>query len=700
LPELERGEQTPSTLRELGRCLHTLKGAAGAVGLGQIAEFVHRLEDLNQAAIGTAGPVDSELLLGAHELLLQLEHVIVHLTDSVPGDLDATVDHAELAADGAGPADASLGLSSSALLGDAVVGDVDETVRVPIARLGELMDLVAELLVLNGPRSSLATRVKDFASTVRVSRNRLAGSIDRLCELQAGKSIEETQPPDQSLELTDHDQEFLGVVRHLSEQGDDLLILAENLRGVAVPMADDADIAARLTRHLWDLLHEIRVVPIRPLLQRLARVARAAAKIEGKQVQVVLEGEDALLDRLVQDKVFEPLLHIVRNAVGHGIEQPADRTAAGKDYEGTVWITAVQDEDTLTFTVRDDGRGLDYASIERRARTLGLLHGDAKPDVERLREFIFRSGFSTRAGADALSGRGVGMDIVSSEVTRLQGTVRLQSEPGQGTSVTVRLPARISLEQAMVVLVEGQRFALPLKSVDRDAVEGEPGPISARLQGEPLSARGVLGYPASPPGAVPVGLPVLIGREVRELLVDKVEGPRELVARPLNPLLADHPVVSGTSLAADGELVLLLDPGRLATHQNRLPIPSRGRAAAVLVVDDSISVRRTLVNYLTALGLEVDQAGDGVEALKLMMERAYRLVITDLDMPRKDGFQLLVDIEKDPKVAATPVIVSSARFDEKTRQSVLRLGARAVIPKPVGMEKLAEVIAPLINVAG
>ena len=270
LPELERGEQTPSTLRELGRCLHTLKGAAGAVGLGQLAEFVHRLEDLNQDAIGTTGPVNSELLLGAHDLLLQLEHVIVHLTDSVPGDPDATVDHADAVADDAVSSVAPASPSSSVLLGDAVVSDVDETVRVPIARLGELMDLVAELLVLNGPRSSLATRVKDFASTVRSSRNRLAGSIDQLCELHAGKSIEEAQPPDQAADSADRDQAFLGVVRHLSEQGDDLLILAENLRGVAVPMADDADIAARLTRHLWDLLHEIRVVPIRPLLQRLA----------------------------------------------------------------------------------------------------------------------------------------------------------------------------------------------------------------------------------------------------------------------------------------------------------------------------------------------------------------------------------------------------------------------------------------------
>ncbi|MBV8487715.1 MAG: response regulator, partial [Planctomycetaceae bacterium] len=661
-----------------------------------------RLEDLNQAAIDTTGPVNSELLVGTHDLLLQLEHAIVQLTGSVPGDPDATVDHADAVADGSVSLEAPASPSSSVLLGDAILSDVDETVRVPITRLGELMDSVAELLVLNGPRSSLATRVKDFATTVRCNRNRLACCIDQLCELHAAKSIEEALPADQAADSADRDQAFLGVVRHLSEQADDLLILAENLRGVAVPMADDADIAARLTRHLWELLQDIRVVSIRPLLQRLARVARAASKIEGKQVRVVLEGEDALLDRLMQDKVFEPLLHIVRNAVGHGIERPADRTASGKDPEGTVWITAVQAEDTLTFTVRDDGRGLDYARIEQRARDLGLLHGDERPDVDRLTEFIFRSGFSTRAGADALSGRGVGMDIVSSEVTRLQGTVRLQSEPGQGTSVTVRLPAQISLEQAMVFSVDGQHFALPLKSVDLEAAvsEGELSASSSRGQGEPLCARSVLGYPARPPGMVPVGLPVLIEREVRELLVDKIEGPYELVARPLNPLLADHPVVSGTSLAVDGELVLLLDPSRLATYQNRLPIPSLGHVAAVLVVDDSISVRRTLVNYLTALGLEVDEAGDGVEALKFMKERAYCFVITDLHMPRKDGFQLLADLEKDSKLATTPVIVSSARFDEKTHQSVLRLGAKAVLPKPVGMEKLAEVIAPLINVAG
>ncbi len=701
LSQLERGEHVASASHELGHSLHTLKGAMGAVGLVRLAESVHHLEDLNQSAMNTMRGVHPGLLLGLHDLLLHAEQVVAHLSDSPASHLEPSSDRSDAPVGEGYSPDASGNFSPRVVLGETHSGDLDETVRVPITRLGELMDLVAELLVLNGPRLDLASRVKQFSSAVRSSRNRLASSVDRLCEIRSSRGLElngfEAPLGDQS----DADQEFHGLVHHFTEQSDDLLILAENLRAVAVPMADDADNSTRLTRQLWDLLHEIRVVSVRPLLQRLARVARAAAKIEGKQIQVVLEGEDAPLDRLVQDRVFEPLLHVVRNAVGHGIEQAIDRAKAGKDPVGKITLKAVQEEDTLILTVEDDGSGLDYASIERKARELGLLSDDEHADVERLQEMVFRPGFSTRAGADALSGRGVGMDIVSSEVARLQGTVLLRSEARRGTGVTVRLPARISLEQAMVVRMDGQSFAFPLKSIDCESTLD--GTAITRVKdagrGEPLSARSVLGLPPEPPGMARISLPMFIGREVREVLVDKIEGPRELVVRPLNPLLAEHPIISGTSLASDGELILMLNPNRLAAENLRAPAVSVGPAAAVLVVDDSISVRRSLVRHLKALGLEVEEAGDGVEAWKKFRERIYCLVITDLDMPRMDGFQLLAELAKDSLGSSTPVIVSSARSDERTRRRVLQLGARALLAKPVGMEKLAEVIGPLLSVA-
>ena len=205
---------------------------------------------------------------------------------------------------------------------------------------------------------------------------------------------------------------------------------------------------------------------IRGLFQRLARVAHDAARVEGRQVDVVMVGEETGLDRAVQDKAFEPLLHVVRNAVGHGIEAPADRLASGKSAAGRITLEARREGNTLVVSVQDDGRGLDHEAIAAKARSLGLLLPDEKPSTERLNNLIFHSGFSTKGQANAISGRGVGMDVVAREVGLLKGTIELQTERGRGTRLTIRLPARLALETAMIVRVDGQAFALPVAQIE------------------------------------------------------------------------------------------------------------------------------------------------------------------------------------------------------------------------------------------
>jgi chemotaxis protein histidine kinase CheA len=493
-------------------------------------------------------------------------------------------------------------------------------------------------------------------------------------------------------------------------------------------MADHGDALSRLTIQLWDELQAIRIVAIRGLFQRLIRVAHDAARVEGRQVEVVTVGEETGLDRAVQDKAFEPLLHVVRNAVGHGIELPSDRLKAGKAATGKVTLEARREGNTLVIAVSDDGRGLNHDAIAAKARRLGLLSADERPSVERLNNLIFHSGFSTKQDVSAISGRGVGMDVVASEVSLLKGTIELQTESGRGTRLTIRLPARLALETTMIVRVDGQAFALPVAQIDH-AQPFEPDQETGQSRKEPgeqgvsftqfrdrripvVQAREMLGITSTLAAEWPKLLVVRLGAGLIGLVVDAIEGTEELVIKSLGSLLAGHPVISGTGMSVTGEVISILNlsvlerwigEGASNGSLGFSPLANQEGAVpgfAVLVVDDSISVRKVVARQLRVLGFDVDEVSDGLEALARLRSRAYGLVVTDLEMPRLDGFELVAEMRRMGVLATTPVVVASTRVDEGTRNRVLALGARAFLPKPVDPTALASTVGTLLQRVG
>jgi chemosensory pili system protein ChpA (sensor histidine kinase/response regulator) len=678
--EWDQAENRPERLQELGRCLHTLKGAAGSVGFADLARRVHDLEDRLDDAAAVAATLP--------EVLSSLEHVLRGGPFAV-GDERATppLARGEAAAVRApGPAPPT--------------GGAEAWIRIACGKIDELMDLASELIAGSGLWTARAAALKELADSARAARQRLFTSLDRLRE----QVLAQKNPDDRGATAS--------LLNRLAEQASDLADLAEAHRAWAAPLADEGEALARSAHRLWEALQAIRVVPVRGLFQRLARVAREAADAEGRRVEVVLIGEEAGVDRSIQEKAFEPLLHIVRNAVSHGIEPAEQRLAAGKPRLGRVTLEARREGPTLVLGVRDDGRGIDYEAVAAKGRRLGLLRPGEPATVDRLNGLLFHTGFSTRSQASAVAGRGVGMDVVAREVGRLSGTIELSSRPGAGTTVTVRLPTRVALDAALVVRVAGARVALPLASIEQvlpsSAWAGagwlSGGAVRWREETLPLlSARAVLGISATDAPACPK---LLIARaaEARVALgVDAIEGPRPLVVKPVGPLLAGHPWVSGLSLAPDGELVLMLDPAGLARRRPQ-PAPSASVAAprvarparAALVVDDSISVRRSLGRQLRALGYEVEEAVDGLAALWKLRQRSYHVMISDLEMPRMDGFALLEELGREGIAATTPVVISSTRCDPETRRRALDRGARAFLAKPVTPETLAATLEPLI----
>ncbi len=728
---LGRGQRQAETLHELGRCFHTLKGAAGSVGLLQLAALVHAMEEQLDAASGTAGDGLIDLL---HRLLHYLEGVFIALRRGGPGTSEPVVmppvtsavaiNARPFAASASSsptpsppppssaptPAPALVPTQTAPASADGSAGE--GPVRVSAERVDELMDLASELISRRGLWTAQAGRMKEFAALARTSRNRMLASIDRLRDLPPPprSSSPFSEPP---IRRGDHHADLPELIRRITEQAEDLVELSDAAQAIAKPLSDNSDALARLSLHLWESLQAIRIVPVRGLFQRLARVAHDAARVEGRHVEVVMVGEETGVDRAVQDKAFEPLLHVVRNAVCHGIETPDERRKVGKAASGRVTLEAVRSGNTLVLSVRDDGRGLDYDAIAAKGCRLGLIGPGDAPTVERLNALIFQSGFSTREAANAIAGRGVGMDVVSQEVGRLHGSVSLVSRTGEGTRLSLSLPARLALQQAMVFRVDDQAFALPVELIDlaqpfeaRDVnTSGSRTSVKIRDAWVPLTlSREALALATTLPVSCPKLLLIRAEGSPVAVLVDSIDGTSELVVKPLGPLLAGHPLVSGTSLSVTGEVILALDPPGLAIG----PRAGRSRAETVtsqprddpkgppiLVVDDSISVRKVVARHLRALGHEVEEVSDGLEALGKIRGQSYGLVFSDLEMPRMDGYELLAELNRLEIAPAVPVIIASTRSDPETRRRVLALGAREFISKPIDPEILAVTVRGL-----
>jgi CheY-like chemotaxis protein len=463
--------------------------------------------------------------------------------------------------------------------------------------------------------------------------------------------------------------------------------------------------------------------------------------VEGRQVEVVLRGEETSLDRSMLDRAYEPLLHIVRNAVGHGLEPPDERSRLGKPRAGRVVLEARREGHSFAISVEDDGKGLDYEAIAAKGIRLGLLDPAGIPDIPRLNSLIFEPGFSTRQEASAIAGRGVGMDVVAQEVNRLRGTIELSSRPGYGTRFTIRLPGRLSIESTMIVRINGQVVGIPVAHIDRVCNVDPKTSLVGRAWSEATSdgslQRPLVGLNTPPEEpALPPDLPIVVVNEspgrtansskawpkllvVRSegrsigLVVDCIDGVEELVIRPPGPLLAGHPLISGTSLSTSGEVILIYNSSGLARATFQGDAAERslfGEESAllrsaetreeigprVLVVDDSISVRRLLARQLRNLGFQVDEVTDGLQALGRLRDRSYDLIVTDLEMPRLDGFTLLAELRRVESMASIPVVVASTRDDRETRRRVRELGAREFLAKPVDPFDLIRSIKPLL----
>jgi len=470
---------------------------------------------------------------------------------------------------------------------------------------------------------------------------------------------------------------------------------------------------------LLEAMRRMRMMPASSILDLFPRMVRDLAEEQGKEVAWAAQGADLEVDRKVLDTIKEPLIHLVRNAIDHGIELPEVRVQAGKPRRGRVAVNiALLEGQRIELCLEDDGGGIDPARVRAaavRARLLTAEEAEALGDAEAL-DLIYRSRLSTSPIITDVSGHGLGLAIVKERVERLGGQIDVETHVGTGTTVRMILPASIATFRGILVRTSGQSFLLPTEAVERairlapDALQHVEGREAIRWNGHALAITHlseILGLPAESPNlhSPSLGIIVRSGEDRIGLLVDDILGEQEVLVKELGPPLVRVRNIAGAGLLGTGQVVLILRPADLLrsireTPRSSAPLATpqdKVRPPVLLVVDDSITTRVMEQNLLEAAGYQVRVAVDGVDAWTLLKSEAFDLVVSDVDMPRMDGLELTARIRADRRLADLPVVLVTALESREDKERGVEVGANAYIVKSsFDQSNLLEIIRRLV----
>ena len=508
--------------------------------------------------------------------------------------------------------------------------------------------------------------------------------------------------------------------RALAESVSDLVSLHDMLEDSVRQAESLLTQQSRVSSDLQEGLMQTRMTPFGSAAPRLRRVVRAAAAETGKKarLQLRMAGSSDQLDRNVLERITVPLEHMLRNAVAHGIESPRRRRKLGKSEEGEIAVTVEAEATEFVIRVQDDGAGIDVDAVRQRAVERGLITADEEVEPQRLLQFIRESGFSTATAVTGLAGRGVGMDVVNSEIKQIGGSMEIETERGKGARFTIRIPFSLAVMQAIGVNVGDRVFQIPLNSV-AGVARMSPGEYSAllnsdspsyRFAGEdfPLLELEPLLEAQSPPLASDNVTLLMIrsGELLAAFRVAGLQGHREVVVKPVGPQISSIPGILGGTIAADGQVMIILDMGPLIRRgleraerppEPVAPAPQDPRPPVVMVVDDSITMRKVTARVLENHALEVLTAQDGVDAIEKLHDQIPDLMLLDIEMPRMDGYELLDHVRADARLRHIPVVMITSRAGQKHRKKARKAGANAYLTKPYQELELIEQVGDMLD---
>jgi len=602
-----------------------------------------------------------------------------------------------------------------------------DVVRVDAQALDKLVNLSGEINIY---QSRMEQQLLEFGyglGELSQTIERLRGQLRKL-ELETEAQIlfqyekegdgraEEFDP----LEL-DRYSTIQQLSRALSESVTDLSSIKDLLENQSRNSETLLEQQSRVSVALQEQLMQTRMVRFGSIARRLQRIVRQTATELSKDVALSIFGANNELDRSVLNRMVSPLEHILRNAISHGIEDPELRERNGKPRQGQVRLGVSREGAEVVIRITDDGAGIDRDAVRRKAHLLGLVDDDRELSDDNVLQLILESGFSTAKQLTHVSGRGVGMDVVHSEVKRLGGVLSVESETGRGTAFYVRLPYTLAVNEALLVEAGDELYALPLTNLE-GVVRIDAASLSAlKASADPVYAYGANNYrlmsltelvglrpPATGPGTTGMYRILLVraGDRRMAIQVDGLMGTREVVSKPLGSILEKLKGISGATILGDGRVVLILDVTGLYWLGTNLVATgdesgSSGQDTEVcqkkiMVVDDSITIRKVTSRLLGRNGYAVMTARDGVDALQQLQDEAPDLILLDIEMPRMDGYELASHIRNNPRLKAIPMIMITSRTGEKHKQRALDIGVDRYLGKPYQEPELLSAVRDML----
>ena len=733
------------------RVLHTLKGSARLAGALRLGELAHRLEsEIEYLGSEGVNRADIEELLHRFDTMQARFDVLRGVATAEEADAiaaaapvavpvaEAQAPQAQEAPAAAAPQAAPAGRNALAMPSTMAVTSArqasNQAVRVRSHLLDRLVNQAGEVMITR-------SRLEEELRQLRGSLSDLTGNLDRLraqlreIEVQAESQMQSRMAQSKESAAGFDPLEFdrftrvQELTRFMAESVNDVATVQRNIQRVVEATEDDLIAQARQTRELQRDLLRTRMVEFEGISDRLYRVVRLAAKESGKQVKLDIIGGSIEMDRGVLDRMTPAFEHLLRNCVAHGVETPAERTAAGKDAAGTIVIGLHHEGNDVSVEFKDDGAGLNVARIREKALQQGLITADQQLSDAEAANLIFLPGFSTAAQVTELAGRGIGMDVVRAEVSALGGRIETTTAPGAGTSFKLVLPLTTAVTQVVMIRSGTLSIGVPanlIELVRRTPAKDVQQAYNAgtyEFAGEqlPFFWSGAL-LQSSSHSTEPQGktLPVVIFRSAAQRVavhVDEVLGNQEVVVKNLGPQLSRLPGLAGMTVLASGAVVLIYNPVALAQvfgDQARrlsadkaqpdmlenasasvpaMPVmPVAPAIPLVLVVDDSITVRRVTQRLLQREGYRVALAADGLQALERLAEERPAVVLSDIEMPRMDGFDLARNIRGDTRLKELPIVMITSRIAEKHREHAKELGVNHYLGKPYSEEELLSLV--------
>ncbi len=686
LLKLEKNPSDRELLNSMMREAHSIKGGAGMMGYKRIADITHKMEDGLQRALN--GQIT--LTKTCFEMLFKcLDAVEPLLQDKVTwNDRGINRDFTE-----------DLCVLAEKIFSGNFKGEIPPTVEAAVACAVPEAPLASEPEAPLPPASEPAAPVED---SVRVDIEKLNRLINLSGELLISKiRLEELSK--NLLEKAEAQGEaygvFSGVVKDLTAVTDRIDLLTENMQ---------------------DEMMKVRMLPVAYLFNTFPRAMRDLAQSKGKGIDLVIEGQETHLDKAILDEMKVPLMHLLRNSVDHGIESPEERIRQNKPAVGKICLSATQEGSQVVIAVTDDGRGIDVAKVKEIAVAKGLVSRENIQSMvdEQVFQLLFAPGFSTSEEVTEISGRGVGLDVVRETVIRLKGMVEVSSDPSLGTSFIIRLPLTLAITKSLLVMAGSDTYAIPVDSVietvriDLDNLKTVETKDVITVRGHILPVvklHDIFGLPAK--GILEKKFfPVLIVQSVEKrvgLLVDELIGRQEIISKSMGDPLKHVKHISGATILGSGKVVMILDiPSIIHSAEGGVVRPSEAKPKGapgkkkktILLAEDTLTTAMLEKNILESVGYSVVIARDGQEALDKASQEKFDLVISDVLMPRMDGFELVTRLRREKNYKEIPIIIVTTRESDEDKRKGMEAGANAYLLKSdFTSEGLLETIERLLG---